>query len=540
MKKRKSLSIVCLLGMIFFLAGCSGLSASTPKERQSQEERSEQAERLEDGTKQEEEAVEDKQNIRITAIPEGASEFTGAVVMADGKKIPLYEVMVNTSQMWNGNTETREPAGVGYLELEGSTRITVTLPYEIDYSSKVRPLAAGIIPVADIENRTFSFEIDTPGTYIIEPNGDYGRAIHLFVSGFADAFVQDENVIYFGKGVHTAQNNPLIRPDNTIVLTSGMTVYLEAGAVVRAKFVAHNAKDITIKGRGIIDGSQFARNAYTGEVTVPLDFSDCSNVLLKDFSVLDPAGWCVNFYFLEDSRIENLKIITSRSNGDGISIQSCKNITVSGCFVRSWDDSLVVKNYPRWSNRSIQGETENIMFENCILWTDLAQSMEIGYETVGSKMENIVFRDITVLHALHRAPISIHNANNADISNVLYESIIIEDASMTQGDTKGGNPVIEFTVEYSPTWSDQHTTTGLGSISDVTVKGLTVLSGSKNISIGISGCKDMREDFQDEHWIKNIHLEDIKIKGKLWDSETANLQCNPYTEEITIFPGGKE
>ncbi len=483
-------------------------------------------------------APEPESTAVLVSIPEGLESFDGALVTVNGEKLPLYQVMVNTSQTWNGDTKTREPAGVGYMELaKGTAAVTVTLPYEIDYSSRVRPLSEGIIPVADLENRTLSFEITRPGAYTIEPNDDRRKAIHLFVTALAQEVPQDGKVLYFEAGLHTAENNPLISKNNVVTLTSGTTVYLETGAVVRAKFLANNASDITIMGHGIIDGSAFVRNSYTGEVTVPLEFNHCSNITLKDISVLDPAGWCVNFYFVRESKIDGMKIITSRSNGDGISIQSCQDITVSGCFVRSWDDSLVVKNYPDWGNRSIQGETAGIVFENCILWTDLAQSMEIGYETVGSKMEDITFRDITVLHALHRAPISIHNANNADIRNVRYENIVIEDASMTQGDTKGGSPVMEITAAYSPTWSDQHTVTGLGSVEGVTINGLKVLSGSKNISIGISGSVDTREGYLDEHWIRDISFWNVEIKGTLWNEETANLQCNRYTEHITITEG---
>lgn len=49
----------------------------------------------------------------------------------------------------------------------------------------------------------------------------------------------------------------------------------------------------------------------------------------------------------------------------------------------------------RWDNRSIEGSTNYITFDNCVLWTDLAQSMEVGFECVGVTMNNIVFQNIT-------------------------------------------------------------------------------------------------------------------------------------------------
>lgn len=485
-----------------------------------------------------EETIQVKQKssrVRITSIPEGVEEYTEVVVYVDEEKLPLYNVKVNDSQIWNGETITRVDSGVGFIELEGKATITVKLPYEIDYSSKVRPLSAEIIPVADIENQSISFEVISAGSYVIEPNGDKNKAIHLFISEFAEEVPTEGNVIYFGRGVHNAQNNSYIDKDNVIHVPSNTKVYLERGAIVRAKFVANDAKNITIMGQGIIDGSTFARNAYTGEVTVPIDFNHCTDVTLKDFSVLDPAGWCVNFYYNKDSIIDNIKIITSRSNGDGISVQSCQNITIKNCFVRSWDDSLVVKNYPDWTNRSKHGKTDNIVFENCILWTDLAQSMEIGYETVGEHMENIVFRNITVLHALHRPPISIHNANNANIKNVLYENITIEDASMGQGDAGSNRQLIDFQIAYSDIWSSQHTETELGTIDGVRVRNVKVIKSGKNSSISVVGTFDKREGYQTEHIIRNVRIENLEIKGVVQTEENVKLTVNPFTESITIL-----
>ena len=100
--------------------------------------------------------------------------------------------------------------------------------------------------------------------------------------------------------------------------------------------------------------------------------------------------------------------------------------------------------------------------------------MEVGFETVGKIMEDITFKDITVLHNYHKAPISIHNGNNADINNVKFINITIEDAAMGQGD--GNKYLVDFSTEFSATWSSQHTTTSLGSISDILIENVLVLN----------------------------------------------------------------
>ncbi len=459
-------------------------------------------------------------------IPPSVPLYNKCALYLEDSQLPLYSVYVNNSQYWKGNVTDRDTVGVGYFFLEG--KVNVSLRCDGMSNCVVRPLSANV--EATVEDGVARFTLSSSGNYSIEPDGDPTRAIFLFVSDYADKDIEEENnkVIRFEKGLHTDANNPNIK-NNTVTLSSNTTVILEDGAVVRARFVANNASNITICGTGIIDGSAFIRNATTGQVTVPLDFNYCSNVTFKDFSVHDPAGWCVNWYFCTDSQIEKIKIISSRSNGDGISLQSCQRIDVSDCFVRSWDDSLVVKNYPQWSNRDIEGTTRDITFRNCTIWTDLAQSMEIGYETVGQVMENITFEDITVLHNFHKPVISIHNGNNANIKNVTYNRITVEDASMGRGDAGANNQLIEISVAYSSTWSDSHKKTALGSIDTVTISNVTVRSGNIILPIKIVGCRDMRSGYGASlHYVSNVLLNNIWANGKQIGSNYAYLTVNEY------------
>ncbi len=459
-------------------------------------------------------------------VPPSVPLYNKCALYLEESQLPLYSVYVNNSQYWKGNVTVRDTIGVGYFFLEG--KVNVSLKCDQMSSCVVRPLSANV--EAKVENGVATFTLSSSGNYSIEPNGDPTKAVFLFVSDYADKHIEDTNnkIIRFEKGLHTSANNPNI-VNNTVTLSSNTTVILEDGAVVRARFVANNASNITICGTGIIDGSAFVRNATTGQVTVPLDFNYCKNLTFKNFSVHDPAGWCVNWYFCTDSEIDNIKIISSRSNGDGISLQSCQRIDVSDCFVRSWDDSLVVKNYPQWSNRNVEGVTRDITFSCCTVWTDLAQSMEIGYETVGQVMENIKFEDITVLHNFHKPVISIHNGNNANIKNVTYNRITVEDASMGRGDAGANNQLIEISVAYSSTWSDSHKKTALGSIDSVTISNVTVCSGNIILPIKIVGCRDMRSGYGASiHYVSNVVLNNIWANGKQIGGSYAYLTANEY------------
>lgn len=484
-----------------------------------------------------EEQIQSK--VRIAGIPVGVATYEDIDVFLEEERLPLYSVKTNTAQVWRGDTDTRVDTPVGYFELEGKVNVKVKVPYEINFASQLRPLSAGIVPVANIEDRSVAFTLSNPGSYVLELNGDREKAVHLFVSPFFDFDPSVYgNLIYFGPGLHTKENNNYINDNNIVEVPSDTVVYIDKGAVVRARFEAYNRKNITLEGGGVIDGSVFERNAYTGKATVPLDFGFCENATVKDVSFLDPAGWCINFYFNRNSTVDNIKIITSRSNGDGISLQSCRDIVVRNAFVRSWDDSLVVKNYPLWSDRSTQGETRNILFEDCTLWTDLAQSMEIGYETVGETLTGVTFRNITVLHALHKPVISIHNGNNANITGIRYENITVEDASMGGGDAGANRQLIEISVAYSATWSSQHAVTPLGSVDGVVIDNVLVLRGANDIRVAFTGSVDTREGYGTTHYVKNVSVHNLTIKNMHVTGGYPYLTANQYTEGISVTHGG--
>lgn len=468
--------------------------------------------------------------VKITSVSDGVQKYDGAEVYIEDEKLELYNVKVNNEHRWNANPQNRSDSGVGYFSLDGKT--TVRVKVQNMTSCVVRPLSAGVS--VECEDGEAKFIIKSAGNYSIEPNSDAKRAFFLFVSDVEDEKAESGNVIRFAKGIHTSANDNRISND-TVYLSSHTTVVFDEGAVVRARFVANGANDITLKGKGIIDGSMFERNASTGAVKVPLDFNYCSNLKFEDFSVLDPAGWCVNWYFCKDSEINGVKIITSRSNGDGISLQSCKNIEVKNCFLRTWDDSLVVKNYPNFSDKNIEGETKNIRFSDCTIWTDLAQSMEIGYETIGEVMEDISFTDITVLHNFHKPVMSIHNANNAVIKNVTYDTITVEDASMGYGDAGSNNQLFEFVTEYSPTWSTNHKTTALGRVDGATVKNVSVVDGNIIMNVRVAGSMDTRTGYGNSvHRVDNVTFENVWIHGKSMKSNYGYISVNQYATAIVL------
>lgn len=448
------------------------------------------------------------------------------------EEIPVYNVKVNFGHSWNPDAPSRLNNGVAIVSIKGKVKFNLKTAFNIKGKCKIRPLEQGV-EYREVGDKELEFLITKPGQYTIEFSND--RTLHLFVNEY-DKYSKDvdpsfTNIIYFGPGVHNKNNNKYISSDSFVHLSSNTAVFIDEGAVVEAGFEAANKSNIKIYGNGIISGACFDRSATTNSKLIPLEFNYCSNIKFEGISNLDPAGWCYNIYFCKNVTIDNIKIISSRANGDGVSIQSCENVTCKNSFVRSWDDSLVVKNYPRWDNRSIEGTTKNIKFYNCVIWTDLAQSMEVGFETVGSIMEDITFEKITVLHNFHKAVISLHNANNANVKNVTYKDIIVEDAQMGKGD--GRNVLIELTAEFSSTWSNGHKTTSLGQVDGVLIENVKVLNECTPL-ISLRGSIDARAEYDNSiHYVANVTIKDLFINNKKIDNTYSKLE-EVYTKNISF------
>ena len=440
---------------------------------------------------------------------------TDTLVSVNGYDCYVYDTNVNHNRVWFPDylpTQSRTP--ITYFDFEGIANIVVTVP-DIDLKTvKLSPVSYGIEPVIDQEAHTVSFTVTEQDNYTLTFNDSPSRALHIFTNPLeTDAPKEgDEGVVYIGPGEWNI---------DSIMLEDNQTLYIAGGAVVHGVVQSNYTSNIKVLGRGIIDGSTF--EGWQGKsALVPLKFDFCDGIELRDILVLNPNAWVCSANTSKNAMIDGLRIISSRPNGDGITLQSCENYTVQNCFVRSWDDSLVVKNYT--------GDSKNITFKNNQLWTDLAQSMEIGYETNKGKKENaklseITFENITVLNNFHKPVISVHNADDALITDITFKNIIVENAQMGSGDGEELPYLIDFNIAQSTNWS---TTKERGQINNVLIDGVRVLSGRFNGS-RIQG-------FDENHRVENVTIRNLEILGeRITGFEQGKFEIDPVTTKNLVL-----
>ena len=421
---------------------------------------------------------------------------------ANNAKITMFKTLCNNSRRWVGNYPQTSEVAVAMFDIQNNGPVTVSLTFPNGTNASntvVRPTDKGV--AASVSGQTATFTLPGAGQYSIEPNGNSDQAVLIFVNKQENA--PSGNVQTIARGTATEHWDWNL---------DGQTLYIAPGATLNGNVKFYGSG--TVCGQGVITGNKRDTWLVAGQ-KIPIE---CwmANMTIKGVSILNSNAWCIQLQKSQRATVENVKIISGRPNGDGISLQSSENVTIKDCFIRTWDDGIVVKNYQGDMN------SHDITATNCVLWTDLAQSMEIGFETNKGRngdprIYNVTFDKIYVIHAFHKAPISIHNGDNAKIYGVRFTNIYVDDIRTGQGD--GWNLLVDITnlTGSQIGGADGWTTVGdRGTINDVTIDGLYVRGGNDDYR--------MRFDSSTGGSINGVTVKNYYHKGAKAGRERADIK----------------
>ena len=241
---------------------------------------------------------------------------------------------------------------------------------------------------------------------------DEPMAIDWVAPNSQDVFVQGARLIYFGPGVH----RPKDLPGGDIKIPSNCTVYLAPGAVVKARLIVDHAENVRIVGRGILD------HPLRG---VEITYS--KNVLVEGITVLNPAHYTIYGGQSSDITVRNIKSFSARSWSDGIDLMCCRRVLVENCFLRTSDDCIALYNHRWW----YWGGSEDIEVRRCVLWPDVAHSVNIGSHgddrnPEGETLRHVRIHDCDILYGDDAAGLgllAINCGDNNHIRDVRFEHI---------------------------------------------------------------------------------------------------------------------
>ena len=335
--------------------------------------------------------------------------------------------------------------GVSYFDFFGQAEIEITVNNtEMGDASNVviRPLSLGIKP--EVSGNTIRFTLYQPCNLSIEPWG-IRRPLQLFANPIEKnrPDFEAENVYYYGPGVHYI--DPLVLKDNDIVYVDGGAVvytkpqeeYTDGGVYygysiqsIEPTFSARKdntgpddkIKNVTIRGRGVISGSHSFSFLQRHQL---LRIYGCQDASVDGVILLEGSAWNVFVAQSDGVYINNLKIVGYYANNDGIDFCDSINGIVENSFSHNADDSFLIKSW---------AAVDNVHFRNCAVWNTVSTSFGAVCEVI-QPITNVSYTDCTVLHSTNPrwteicgGVIGIWNNGAADIDNVRFENIVIEDA----------------------------------------------------------------------------------------------------------------
>lgn len=245
------------------------------------------------------------------------------------------------------------------------------------------------------------------------------------------AYNEGGGTVYFPAGIYLT---------GAIYMKSNITLHVESGATIRFsdKFEdylpfmyirwegtfmktfaplinAQNAKNISITGRGVLDGQglewwrvnspslQSEKNKgknqdiprfqelwdkanqdvtvsdyYKGTINQRffrppfIQFLECDNILIEGVTIKNSPFWTVNPVGCNNVVIHGVTINNPSKdpkgpNTDGINPSSCKNVRISDCFISVGDDCITIKSGRDADGRKYGRPCENITITNCIM-----------------------------------------------------------------------------------------------------------------------------------------------------------------------------
>jgi polygalacturonase len=299
-----------------------------------------------------------------------------------------------------------------------------------------------------------------------------------------------------------------------IHLRSNITILIDAGAVLHFSdnfddylpmvqsrwegvdvmnfsplFYAYKAENITITGRGTIDGHGkkwwnkfFELNANkqlrtkwqqdfdknNKNVVLP-DIPDmmklgflrppfiqpmyCKNVLIEGITIQNSPFWTVNPEFCENVTITGVTINNPHSpNTDGINPESCKYVHISNCHISVGDDCITIKSGKDAGGRQMNAPAENYTITNCTMLSGHG-GVVIGSEMSGGvrkiAISNCIFdgtdRGIRIKTARGRGnAVEEIRVDNIIMKNIRGEAIVLD---MQYAKTKA-EPVSDRTPQF--------------------------------------------------------------------------------------------
>jgi polygalacturonase len=153
----------------------------------------------------------------------------------------------------------------------------------------------------------------------------------------------------------------------------------------RALISSDKADNVTIAGPGAISGPPLSISQLRDpRGPVLIELANGTNVTLNGFSTQYQRLWSIHLLFCQNLTARDLVIRTAAlSNGDGIDVDSCSDVTIEHCDINTGDDAISLKSGRGLAAVHLGRPTQNVLIKDCKLVSSLDAGLGIGTEMSG-------------------------------------------------------------------------------------------------------------------------------------------------------------
>jgi polygalacturonase len=197
----------------------------------------------------------------------------------------------------------------------------------------------------------------------------------------------------------------------------------------RGLIFAAGATNIAVVGPGKIVGSPKLGGREMPRRPCVIEPINCSDILLEDFSTEQQRMWTIHPTLCQNILAHSLTIRSQTGNGDGIDLDSCRNVRVENCDIDTGDDCIALKSGRGLDAYREAKPTENVLITRCKLGDRIFACIGIGSETSGG-VRNVRIEHCKFTHAnTYSIYIKSHIGRGAFIENISANDLNVESAT---------------------------------------------------------------------------------------------------------------
>lgn len=278
--------------------------------------------------------------------------------------------------------------------------------------------------------------------------------------------------------------------------------------------------NITIEGTGTIDASgNFLYRAELDENKGKRGRAVCirntEGLNVSGVTIRNSPAWCLHLLYCQNISITDVKIHTKYAedgtryklhNGDGMDIDSCRNVHIKDCLISSQDDCVAIKSGRNEDGRRVGIPSCDITIEDCKFTSGFG--VAIGSEMSGG-VENVAVKNCTFENTYSIASVKAIRGRGGYVKNISFENCTHFNHSQEYKDCEWFRGAIYIDGFYSHKEFDPDEKVsvdeGTPCVDGISLKNITseTIAGNAIFLCGLP-----------EAPFKNIRLENVKAHGK--------------------------